>query len=313
MHFGELSDTIECIRSLAQSTIPVRIVIVNNDPIQEEAVKKEWNDSDVHLIHSNKNLGFSQGNNVGIAWLISNTDCDIFCIVNNDAFVDPDTLEELYNNIIASNTIGVTVPKILIDRNDRILWYGGGDMNWWRGGPIIPGYLGSADTPENSKMRDVSFASGCVMMMKKSVYEQVGGFDPRYFMYVEDVDFSAKVIHNNWRIVYVPHAEVLHRVQGRKKNEMFTPLLHPKNQRLNFYAYHIFRNRALMVYENGSTTQKLQFMIVLPAVIFKLSILCIWNFKFKAISQVFKGLFDFWKIRNIPPSNWLNHHDKAGY
>ncbi|MBT3681791.1 MAG: glycosyltransferase family 2 protein [Candidatus Marinimicrobia bacterium] len=312
LHFGNIADTIDCIDSLAQSTIPLRIVIVNNDPSQKNDVQKEWSNSDVHLIHSSKNLGFSQGNNVGIDWLVNNTDCDIFCIINNDAYVNSDTLEELYDNIILNDNIGITVPKILTDKNDRILWYGGGDMSWWRGGPVIPGYLGPADAPEVSKKRDVTFASGCVMMMKKSVYMKLGGFDPRYFMYVEDVDFSVKVINNNWRIVYVPQAEVLHTVQGRRKSEPFTPLLHPKNQRINFYAYHIFRNRALMVYENGSKIQKIQFAILLPAVIFKLTLLCLFNFRFKAISQIFKGLTDFWKIKNIPSSKWPEYREKEG-
>jgi hypothetical protein len=79
--------------------------------------------------------------------------------------------------------------------------------------------FGQKDGPAYDVQREVDFATGCAMLVKREVFERVGLFDPAFFMYHEDYDFSARVRRGGYRIVYVPQAVVWHKVSASTGEE----------------------------------------------------------------------------------------------
>lgn len=67
---------------------------------------------------------------------------------------------------------------------------------------------------DHTSERDVDWLSGCCLAVRRTAFEAVGGFDPAYFMFVEDVDLCARLGEAGWRVVFAPVAEVVHAVGG---------------------------------------------------------------------------------------------------
>ena len=71
--------------------------------------------------------------------------------------------------------------------------------------------MGAPNDPQFDVAHDVLFASGAAMVVPKRVFESAGGFDERYFMFFEDVDFGWRLWMLGWRVHYVPTSLVFHR------------------------------------------------------------------------------------------------------
>jgi len=80
-------------------------------------------------------------------------------------------------------------------------------------GETIIGF-GREEGAAYSARREVDFATGCAMLVKREAFERVGLLDPAFFMYHEDYDFSARVRRGGYRIVYVPQAVMWHKVSA---------------------------------------------------------------------------------------------------
>ena len=81
---------------------------------------------------------------------------------------------------------------------------------WWPDNPWTRAYRMTDADPDLP--REVDWLSGCVLGVRRSAFEEIGGFDPGYFMYVEDVDLGLRLRRAGWLLRYVPDAEVVHRV-----------------------------------------------------------------------------------------------------
>jgi N-acetylglucosaminyl-diphospho-decaprenol L-rhamnosyltransferase len=76
---------------------------------------------------------------------------------------------------------------------------------------------------DRTSERDVDWLSGCCIAVRRAAFEAVGGFDPAYFMFVEDVDLCARLREAGWRVVFAPVAQVVHAIGGsvsRKRYRM---------------------------------------------------------------------------------------------
>ncbi|MEX2504650.1 MAG: glycosyltransferase family 2 protein [Egicoccus sp.] len=80
----------------------------------------------------------------------------------------------------------------------------------WPGNPWTVRYRATDADPE--RPRDVDWLSGCCLALRREAFETVGGFDPGYFLYVEDVDLGVRLRAAGWRLRYEPSARVVHEV-----------------------------------------------------------------------------------------------------
>ncbi len=82
-------------------------------------------------------------------------------------------------------------------------------------GRIVPSNRWSAryraDDMTDDHPRDADWLSGCAIALRREAFDQIGGFDPAYFLYVEDVDLGVRLRAAGWRLRYLPAAQVVHR------------------------------------------------------------------------------------------------------
>lgn len=265
VNYNALLDTQRCVESLLRSWERPTLVLVDNasDTGGLEEVVAHY--PGAKLIYSPANLGFGRGNNLGIKWALAHTGSEFVFLLNNDAMVEPDTIAKLENALDNHPKAGIAAPRVVLAEDPDVLWYGGGEVDWRRGSAIAPGYMGPANASLALRARDVSFASGCAILARRSVFEEVGGFDPRFFMYEEDVELSLRVQKKGWSIRYVPEALVSHRGQGAlREGEAYIPEISPLNPRLPFYMFHRVKNRLVTMFVHARGLEALKFMLFFP-------------------------------------------------
>ena len=201
------------------------------------------------LIRSKTNLGFAEGNN----WAILHAEGEYVVLLNNDTIVDEHWLEELVKVMDSSENIAVATSKIL-----RLKSHGGytyltyiiesAGLIFDDG--IFPRLRGSGehDHGQYDTQCYVWGASGCSMMIRKSVIDKLGLFDSSYFAYCEDVDFCWRVNEAGLKIVYNPNSIVYHYGGGTSKQGFDVAML-------------IEHNKAKTIKKHGSFGLKCNFII----------------------------------------------------
>jgi N-acetylglucosaminyl-diphospho-decaprenol L-rhamnosyltransferase len=215
---GETLD--RCLDTLAKATTrPVRIVLADNgstDGAPERAAAERDN---VTLLRTGGNLGYGTAANRGIAsldpsygWLVvANPDLEW-----GDGCLD--TLLEATSRWPRGGAFGPLIKEVsgetypsarLVPSLGRGIGHAvAGRL--WRSNPWTRAYKQS-DT--SVAERTAGWLSGSCLLMRREAFDSVDGFDPRYFMYFEDVDLGDRLGRAGWQNVYVPSAEVVH-IQG---------------------------------------------------------------------------------------------------
>lgn len=205
VNYNGLSDTLECIESVNNSTISVDIIVVDNASCGDEIKKIGEKHKNVKIIASSKNLGFAGGNNIAIVYALLNN-YEYIVLLNNDTIIDSHMVELLVGNT-DKNHVAVPVMRYYYDK--EMIWYGGGKVNKITGN--VTHYL------KNKKVKNIApmectFASGCCISIHRSIFEKIGLLDDRYFMYCEDTDFCIRLGINKINIRLIPDAILWHKV-----------------------------------------------------------------------------------------------------
>lgn len=90
-----------------------------------------------------------------------------------------------------------------------------------------------------SEARDVDWLSGCALALRRAAFDAVGGFDPAYFLYVEDVDLAVRLREAGWRLRFEPAAAVVHRVGASTRQRRVRSLIHHARGLDRFYGRHL--------------------------------------------------------------------------
>ena len=211
LNWNRRNDTLECIRSVSELTYPCyRILIVDNASTDETLAAVHSLFPDVETVANTSNLGFAAGNNVGIKYALAHG-ADYVLLLNNDTLVDKRMVDELVAMGESGPDAGITVPKIYYFGEDERIWSAGAE---WRVFPprVKMIGLGQKDGPAFNDYKELDYATGCAMLIRREAFEKVGLLDPDFFMYQEDYDFSFKVRQAGFKIVYVPTATMWHKI-----------------------------------------------------------------------------------------------------
>jgi len=244
-------DTLACLESLKATRGEVgRIVVVDNGSTDGsvEAINRHF--PQVTVIENQRNLGFGAANNMGMRLFLQEERCHYLLLLNNDTLVAPSALRVLAS-ALSEEGVGAAVPKIYYADGQR-LWYAGGRIDWKQGSATHYGH-GRRDEGRFNRRGEVSFATGCALLLKREALEKVGLFDERYFMFGEDVDLSIRLAKAGYRILYLPEAVVWHKVGGSvaRKGE-------------GFIYYHMTRNRLLTMSKHARWREWLPFLLYFP-------------------------------------------------
>ncbi|WP_298505524.1 glycosyltransferase family 2 protein [uncultured Maribacter sp.] len=178
-------------------------------------------------IKNEKNIGFGAGHNIAINKAID-LKSDYHLIVNPDIYFDKNVIEELIVFFRTDESIGLLMPKVLFpNKNTQYLC------------KLLPTpfdlffrrFLPFKKIKENlniryelrftkyNKIMNVPYLSGCFMFCKTSALKNVGGFDERFFMYLEDIDLSRR-IHEKYKTLFFPNVHIYHKFEkGSYKNK----------------------------------------------------------------------------------------------
>ncbi len=236
LNWNRAADTIECVRSLqgvAYSNLDV--LVVDNASVDGSVTALGAQFPELRVIRNAKNLGYAEGNNVGIRHALSR-DADYVLLLNNDTVVDKDLLHELVRVATTQPRAGIVGPKIYDYRDQTKIWFAGANIDWSTGDSPHLG-LGEYDQGQFHQVLEVDRVTGCAMMVRRSVFERVGLFDPRYFLYYEDVDLCVRATKAGYTSLCVQTAKVWHKESSSTK----------ANQGSDLHTYYHIRNRLLFL------------------------------------------------------------------
>jgi GT2 family glycosyltransferase len=294
------ADTLACVRSLQASNVPVDAVVVDSTPNDLDLLEALAAYPEARLIRAAQNVGFGRANNLGVQAVLLEPRYDYILLLNNDATVRPETLDILLEAFRRHPDVSIMVPRIVYMDNPSVLWYGGGDVDWRRSSAVAPGFGKAAEAGLALQERDVTFVSGCAILFQRAALETLQGFDPRYFMYEEDVELSLRSTKQGFRMRYIPTALVRHRAQGstRSEGQARSDFWDPSSASLPFYSFHIIRNRLLTAYLHARGAQAIEVWIFFPLFILRRAIPFLIHGRFDAIAAMFRGALDFWRSRH---------------
>jgi GT2 family glycosyltransferase len=164
---------------------------------------------DTQIVFNNANAGVARGNNQGIAMALADG-CEYVLLANNDVeFRDPATISKLVIPLSQGASFA-SIPKIFYHGTNRI-WCAGGSFSPLK---AITTHIGEGDDDRGQfdAPAFTEYAPTCFMMLHHSVFERVGMMDEKYFVYYDDADFVWRMNHQNIHLLYVPVAQVAHKV-----------------------------------------------------------------------------------------------------
>ncbi|MGH8991134.1 MAG: glycosyltransferase family 2 protein [Acidimicrobiia bacterium] len=204
----------DCVESLLAEG-PDEIVVVDNDSSDGSlaALRRAW--PGVRIVASGGNLGYARAANLGIAA----TTAPVVAVLNPDTVVRPGAAKSLLARFDGEADLGALGPTLL--NPDGTVYpsartvpsvadaVGHGLLLFvWTDNPYTRRYRQiDADA---ARPRDVDWVSGAAIWLRRRALDVVGGWDERYFMYVEDVDLCWRLRGAGWRVAYEPGAVVEH-------------------------------------------------------------------------------------------------------
>lgn len=245
VNYNGFEDTKACLQSIQLVTgdLPYVILVDNasKTPLRLEVLKEEY--AKLQILYSDTNVGFGRANNLGIKWAQEHLDFDYLLLLNNDTTIEPDTLENLKSAFNADKNIGITTGKTMFYDTPDLVWYGGGDINYTKGWPVITDFEQVPTESGANRSRFVSFASGCVMMFSRKSIAELQGFDDVFFMYCEDLELSIRALKSGYKIYYESKSLIFHKVQGSLGTKNKIKGMRSKNPNLGFLIYHMKSNQ----------------------------------------------------------------------
>ncbi|MEE9259458.1 MAG: glycosyltransferase family 2 protein [Nitrospinaceae bacterium] len=213
VNWNDRDATSDCIRSLLEQDFPELEIIVSDNGSTDgsnEHIRKEF--PSVKLVENGRNLGFGTAVNRGFEAASG----DYLIFLNNDLILNKDSIGELVHLLESDPGIGAAVPKILyVEKNDTINSFG---VLIHYSGMACPNRIDEKDSPD---LEITETACGGICMLRREVYEQVGGFDEDLFLYHEDHDFSWRIRLAGWKIMATPKAVFRHHYHFSKGVKKF--------------------------------------------------------------------------------------------
>ena len=194
----------KCLLSVLETSGTNReVILVDNASADRSAEIAAQKFPQVRIIRNEHNLGFGQGNNLGAQWATG----DYLVFLNPDTIVEPGWLEALITALEDNPRAGLATSKILL-LNDPERINTCGNTIHLTGLTLCRGLRYSKAA--FSQRESVAAVSGAAFAIRRELFEQLGGFDEDFFLYMEDTDLSWRARLAGWDCLYVPESIVLH-------------------------------------------------------------------------------------------------------
>lgn len=236
----------ECLSSVLKTEYDnFEVVLVDNastDGSIDYVEKKFGHHHRLNIIRNEENLGFAEGNNVGVG--VAGGDFVVF--LNPDTVVKSDWLGELLNVMENNPRIGICQSKLLSMNNPEILDSAGDFIDYYGVMMRRGGDWKERDKGQYDSVGEIFSARGASMMTRRSVINEVGLFDPAFFVTYEDIDFCWRARLRGYQVYFVPTSVVYH------VGEAFTST--------SFKVFFTTRNRIITLIKNYELASLVRFL-----------------------------------------------------
>jgi GT2 family glycosyltransferase len=209
---------LQCIRTLfASSDVPVEAVVVDNDSSDGSAAAVTAEFPQATVLIQEKNLGFGHAANVGLERCIGR----FVLLLNPDVKLDQQSVGRMADFMLTRPDAGAVGPRLLmadgtLDPAARrafpvpstLFYHTVGLSKLFPKSPRFGRHnMGHVD---ESEVHEMDAGSADCLMLRRAALDRVGFFDPRYFMYGEDIDLCYRLKLGGWKIFYLPTASAVH-------------------------------------------------------------------------------------------------------
>jgi len=222
----------------------LEIIVVDNASSDGSAGMVRVEFPQVHLIANEQNRGFTAANNQGLALAQGR----YLLLLNPDTEVVGDALATMVGYMEAHPQVGALGPQLRYPDGSRqssrrrfptlptALVESTVIQEWWRDNPILRRYY-MADTPDDV-VQPVDWVVGACLLVRRQVYEQVGGLDEGFFMYSEELDWCKRIKEAGWEVVYLPTATIIHH-EGRSSEQVVAARhIHFQSSKVRYFRKH---------------------------------------------------------------------------
>lgn len=191
-----------CLGSLRNSETPTSVVVIDNASTDGSAEYIKERFPEVHLIESKENLGFAKANNIGMRKALDDG-ADYVFLLNQDAWVEKNTLKELVKTFQDNGKVGIAAPVHLNGAYSEL------DLKFAQ-------YMGSKFTSDAymhsiKPYYEVSFVNAAAWLISRLCLETVGGFDTLLFRhYGEDNNYCQRIYFHGFRIIVNTACTICH-------------------------------------------------------------------------------------------------------
>lgn len=187
------------------------IIIVDNNSTDNTAkfIKAQ---KEIEFIQNDQNLGFSKANNLAV----KSAKGEYLLFLNPDTEVLDDAVDKLLDFIQSHENVGIVAPKLVEPSGQAQPSVRELPSIW---GAIKEYFLGiknsyEAYVPAGLESTEVESVVGGAILIKRELFESLGKFNEKYFLYYEDLELCKKVREGGFKIFYLPQAQILHEVGG---------------------------------------------------------------------------------------------------
>jgi hypothetical protein len=232
-------DTAECLESCRKLDYPdFSMIVVDNGSADGSGGRLRQRFPDLEVIETGCNLGFAGGNNVGIRGALE-AGAEYVWLLNNDTVVDRGALLALVEVAEHDRTVGMAGSKILFFDDPGRIWYAGGLIDDHAPYRCSHRGVGEEDLGQYDDLSETGYVTGCSMLVRRDVIEQIGELDEGMFLYYEDTDWGVRARRGGWRLMYAPRSVVLHKASA-SIGGMASPRM----------LYYLARNLLYFIYRN---------------------------------------------------------------
>ncbi|MDP1864705.1 MAG: glycosyltransferase family 2 protein [Thiobacillus sp.] len=216
LNWNGANDTLACLDSLTSLTHPnFNVIVVDNGSSDDSlALLRPYRAPyPLTLIETGANLGFAEGNNVGVRAALE-TGADAVLLLNNDTVVDPYLVSAFVDAAKLHPEGGVFSAKIFYHAEPDKLWYAGAK---WLADEQHFQHVGIGEIDDRKRYEDVvetDYASGCALFIRAEVINKIGLMDPKFFLTYEESDWCYRARAADFKCLFVPGAKLWHKVSA---------------------------------------------------------------------------------------------------
>ncbi len=278
-------DLIECVLGYYHSKYkPLEIIIVDNASKEPVSGYLGMKYKSLKILRQEVNVGAAEGRNIGL----KASSGKYILFTDDDAYPNKFTVEELVKVFLGNKDAGIVQPLVYDKERKNYLQGAGHDIGIYSGKLRAWG-VNEKDDGQYEGLREVPMC-GCVWMVKREVFQEIGNYDEDYFIPYEDSDFSIRARKAGYKLFCISSAKTWH--QG-KKTTFVHPLLEMMGITSKERSFRTARNKIIFMSKHSPFPYKIfYFAILFPILLLTQSVFIILSTRFDVLVNYWKGVVD---------------------